>query len=124
MKQLPIAIALGLALLALGCRSNGGQELVERELRWQEDRIRHLEAHICECEQQLEACQLENAELKRKAGSGIETPVASPAPQAQPPCRRTQPQRLRSSQRAIAEYRASPTVPGPSADFAPESVRA
>ena len=66
MNRLPIAIALGLALLAFGCRSGGNQELLERELRWQEDRIRHLESHICECEQQLEACQQENDALEAR----------------------------------------------------------
>jgi hypothetical protein len=77
MNRLPIAIALGLALVAAGCRSNGSQELLERELRWQEDRIRHLEAHLCECEQQLQACEQENDSLKQ--GSSRAEP-ATPAP--------------------------------------------
>ena len=77
MKRLPIAIALGLALVATGCRSGGNQELLERELRWQEDRIRHLEAHLCECEQQLQACEQENDSLKQ--GTYRAEPV-TPAP--------------------------------------------
>jgi hypothetical protein len=104
MKRLPIAIALGLALMAAGCRSNGGQELLERDLRWQEDRIRHLESHICECEQQLEACQQENADLKRQLVSGVSIPALSPS----------------STPRRKARALEEPTSPN---DFTPPSVQ-
>ncbi|MEX2561240.1 MAG: hypothetical protein WD403_15060 [Pirellulales bacterium] len=46
-----------------GCRAAGNVELLERELRWQEDRIYELEKVVDEYTQQLESCQRENKSL-------------------------------------------------------------
>ena len=100
MNRLPIAIAVGMALIAAGCRSSGNQELVEREFRWQEDRIRHLESHISECEQLLDACRAGECE-----------------PEAQTCVR----QHARRPQHRANDRRA-PDEPSPS-DFTPPSVQ-
>jgi outer membrane murein-binding lipoprotein Lpp len=57
-------------LLLAGCRSGGNNELVERELRWQEDQIYELEDALDSCESQLESAQRENAALKKELGGG------------------------------------------------------
>ncbi|MEX2121583.1 MAG: hypothetical protein WD847_18495 [Pirellulales bacterium] len=68
-----------LLLAAPGCRAAGNVELLERELRWQEDRIYELEKVVDEYTQQLESCQRENksllsddedAALPRREGAG------------------------------------------------------
>lgn len=60
--------------LAVGCRSNAGQELVERELMSQENRIYELEDVVGEYQARLDSCQRENetllAELGRYRTSG------------------------------------------------------
>ena len=71
------AFLLGAALLAGGCRSSGRQELLERDLRHQEDRIYQLETHLNECQQWLEAMQAENEDLRDQVEKGTPAPKAS-----------------------------------------------
>jgi hypothetical protein len=53
--RLPAIFALVALLLASGCRQNAAQrEVVERELRWQEDRIYELEAQLEDARRSLE----------------------------------------------------------------------
>ncbi len=54
------AVALG------GCRSDVHRELLERELRWQEEEIDHLEDHVIEYKRRLASLQRENAALREK----------------------------------------------------------
>jgi len=63
-------------LLATGCRSNGGQELLERELRLLEDEIFDLEDHLDHNESMLASCRRENAALRKQMASaeGSEQP--------------------------------------------------
>lgn len=55
-------------LLAVGCRTNPRQELVEQEHRFLEDKIWQLSGLIDEYEMQLESCQRENEALLRELG--------------------------------------------------------
>ena len=59
-------LVLLVAAPCLGCRVNGARELVERDLRWQEDEIDHLQGHLTESKQRLAACRKENASLRKR----------------------------------------------------------
>ena len=64
------ATALVLAILLAGCRSDPNRELLERELRLQEDKIYQLQGHVNDMAASLEACRRENELLKRELGTG------------------------------------------------------
>jgi len=55
--------ALLLGMAASGCRTNLSRDLLEQELRMQEDKIYALQSEVEEYQQQLDACQLENQSL-------------------------------------------------------------
>ncbi|MFO0898564.1 MAG: hypothetical protein U0836_14170 [Pirellulales bacterium] len=88
--RLAFAASLLLALAA-GCRSRGELEILERELRLQEDQIYQLEDELQGTKSQLEAVQRENDTLRAKAeGSGATTApsgstrvLPGPAPDAE-----------------------------------------
>lgn len=63
-------------LLLAGCNNAGQRELVERELRLQEDRIYKLQDYIHQYQDLLESCRRENEALKRELG--ITGSTASP----------------------------------------------
>jgi hypothetical protein len=67
MRTLYFALVASL-LLALGCRSNNGQVLVEQEARMLEDEVYHLEARLDECCRSLEAARHENEDLRKQLG--------------------------------------------------------
>jgi hypothetical protein len=75
-------------LSAAGCRSDANRELLERELRDQEDQIYALQDQCTRLHAQLEACQRENAAFKGGSvpavpsapGAGRETTPPSVAP--------------------------------------------
>ncbi len=79
------------ALAAPGCKSNGNQELLERELRLKDDAIYELQSQLDDDEQRLEACQRENCALKKGAqgdagvGTGIDASPLSPGGASRPP---------------------------------------
>ena len=54
------------AVAASGCRSDVHRELLERELRWQEEEIDHMESHVIEYKRRLASLQRENAALREK----------------------------------------------------------
>lgn len=63
----PTYLLIFLAAVALGgCRSDVHRELLERELRWQEEEIDHLEEHVIEYKRRLASLQRENAALREK----------------------------------------------------------
>jgi hypothetical protein len=72
-----------LVVLALtgswGCRgASQRQELLERELRHQEDRIYQLEEHLADCKAQLDGCQQGSTTIRTPAGATIiDVPRAS-----------------------------------------------
>ena len=69
MRTFRIALAAAL-LMALGCRSNNTQVLVEQEARMFEDEVYHLEAQLDECCRAKEAAVRENENLKRQLADG------------------------------------------------------
>jgi hypothetical protein len=99
MKWLLLCAAVLTGVSAVGCRANGRQELLERDLRFQEDRINHLQGHVTDYRQQLDCALAENdalrSELARlKSGTGTSPqgslPIVRPAapfraPQILPP---------------------------------------
>lgn len=69
-------LAVCLACVACwGCQSGGNLDLVERELRIQEDRIYQLEDYIEEYQAMLESCRRENDALKNELESRGDTPM-------------------------------------------------
>ena len=69
-RPVPVAwVACGLVVLAAGgCRSHLNQQLLERELRLQEDQIYHLQDVLEEKCARLEHAVRENSSLKRQLG--------------------------------------------------------
>jgi hypothetical protein len=75
----------GFALLLAGCRSDLGQQLLERELRYQEDQIYQLQDELREKCDRLERTAGENTSLRRQLGLGAGDQVAPrSAPVRQP----------------------------------------
>lgn len=73
------------ALLLAGCKSDLGQQLLERELRYQEDQIYQLQDELREKCDRLERTSGENASLRRQLGLGSGDQVAPrSAPVRQP----------------------------------------
>ena len=67
--SLPGAVCLGLAaVIAAGCKSDLNQQLLERELRYQEDQIYQLQDRLAEQCARLEHVAGENASLRRQLG--------------------------------------------------------
>jgi hypothetical protein len=72
-----LGLSLGITSQS-GCRSHrGAQELLERELRWQEDEIFNLGDSLDEYKQRLDACRRENESLKRQLGQDYDLPSRS-----------------------------------------------
>jgi len=85
--------APALLLLLAGCRSDGSRELLERELRLQEDRIYRLEDELDDKCRQLDSAHRENQSLKQELRGGDGGAGSSPAHKASPamPARPTEP---------------------------------
>ena len=81
MKPLPLSALFAAALLLVaGCQS-GNTELLERELRLQEDKIYQLQFELEDCCKSLEDCGQENALLRERTGTSA---IARPAPAIRP----------------------------------------
>jgi len=65
------------AVLAAGCKSDLNQQLLERELRYQEDQIYKLQDELQSAALELESTQGENASLRRQLGVAND-PAAGP----------------------------------------------
>ncbi|MEX0978854.1 MAG: hypothetical protein WDZ48_08390 [Pirellulales bacterium] len=76
MRTFQIVLATAL-LMALGCRSNNTQVLVEQEARMFEDEVYHLEAQLDECCRAKEAAVRENENLKRQLADGRDSSSGS-----------------------------------------------
>lgn len=100
-SNLTSAIAMAAMLLGIaGCRhADVNRELVERELRLQEDELYRLHDEVAKCEKLLEAARRENAVLERelqqaRAGTAVPpelVPALPPAPTDPPPARAPRP---------------------------------
>ena len=92
MRTLPLLIALLFSCLAIGCRSNNGQVLVEQEARMLEDEVYSLEAQLEACCQAREALARENEELRRNGSGGSSSPGSvDRAPATSTPSKRRPP---------------------------------
>jgi len=88
----PIFVMMGVALCCLGCRSDLSQQLLERELRMQEDQIYQLQDELQDKCARLERTAGENSSLKKQLGfaesdapaprRGLSLPAGQPAPAA------------------------------------------
>lgn len=67
-RRSPTTVALGLLLSCLGCKSDLSQQLLERELRMQEDQIYQLQDELQDKCARLERVAGENTSLKRQLG--------------------------------------------------------
>lgn len=63
-----VALAATASLAAVGCKSNIDQQLLERELRLQEDQIYQLQDELVSRQSQLERREVENASLRKQLG--------------------------------------------------------
>jgi len=63
------ALAAGIALAA-GCKSDLNQQLLERELRYQEDQIYYLQDELAEKKARLDHVASENTSLRKQLGVG------------------------------------------------------
>lgn len=76
---------VGAAWLLAGCKSDLGQQLLERELRYQEDQIYQLQDELREKSDRLERTSGENVSLRRQLGLNAGDQVAPrSAPVRQP----------------------------------------
>jgi hypothetical protein len=88
----PIFGMMGVVLCCLGCRSDLSQQLLERELRMQEDQIYQLQDELQDKCARLERTAGENSSLKKQLGfaesdgpaprRGLSLPAGQPAPAA------------------------------------------
>ncbi|MBI3838743.1 MAG: hypothetical protein HY288_12520 [Planctomycetia bacterium] len=69
MRTFKLALLI-LPLVALGCRTNPNEMLLERESRMLEDKIYHLESLLDDCHSAREATIRENEALKKEVASG------------------------------------------------------
>ncbi len=92
MRTFRVALYLSLPpLLALGCRTNPNQVLMERDLRLQEDRIYELEAMLDDCRCARETTIRENEALKRELTTRASAPAVEPPLDTTPQPRRSRP---------------------------------
>lgn len=80
----PVLCAALLATLQVGCQSHLNSQLLERELRLQEDQIYRLQDVLDEKCARLESVVQENASLKRQLGYGGGEPTPSRGPASSP----------------------------------------
>src|SRR4051812_37516191 len=79
-----LALLFVVGALVAGCRSNPEHQLLERELRLQEDKIYHLQAMLEDCHAMLDSSRRENESLKREVTSGDRAAGAEPLPPGVP----------------------------------------
>jgi hypothetical protein len=69
---------LGSCLAGAGCKSDLNQQLLERELRYQEDQIYQLQDELQDKCLRLDSLSGENTSLRRQLGVSDDTPVSRP----------------------------------------------
>lgn len=106
------AIAAALVFVA-GCRSDINQQLLERELRLQEDQIYQLQDELHFKASRLDRIAVENASLKKQLG--IVDPDASLPKQVLPPPGVAEPAKAKP----VAPSLVPPTVDAPAVEFVP-----
>jgi len=76
-RWMSIVMAVG---VAVGCKSDLNQQLLERELRYQEDQIYQLQDELQEKCARLDSVASENTSLRRQLGVGDTDPVGRTRP--------------------------------------------
>jgi hypothetical protein len=71
-------LVLGSCLAGAGCKSDLNQQLLERELRYQEDQIYQLQDELQDKCLRLDSLSGENTSLRRQLGVSDDTPVSRP----------------------------------------------
>jgi len=66
----PVVVLVGVLLVLAGCKTDLNQQLLERELRMQEDQIYHLQDQLLSKSARLERTAGENVSLRRQLGIG------------------------------------------------------
>ena len=66
----PVVVLAGVLLVLAGCKTDLNQQLLERELRMQEDQIYHLQDQLLSKSARLERTSGENASMRRQLGIG------------------------------------------------------
>lgn len=66
----PVVVLAGVLLVLAGCKTDLNQQLLERELRMQEDQIYHLQDQLLSKSARLERTAGENASMRRQLGIG------------------------------------------------------
>lgn len=84
MKPWRVVLALLLCLATCGCQTgrDRNRELLERELRWQEDDLFQLEDQLDDAQQKLDSCRRENEALRKQLAAGGE--IQAPSGLSQP----------------------------------------
>ncbi|MFM7137677.1 MAG: hypothetical protein ACKO1M_11500, partial [Planctomycetota bacterium] len=75
-RRCGLALATALAAFSTGCKSDLNQQLLERELRYQEDQIYQLQDELAEKCARLEYVAGENSSLRRQLGVSDADPAA------------------------------------------------
>jgi len=107
------AIATALVVVA-GCRSDINQQLLERELRLQEDQIYQLQDELHFKASRLDRIAVENASLKKQLG--IVDPDASLPKQVLPPPGVAEPAKAKPAAPSLVP----PTIDAPPVEFVPQ----
>jgi len=109
-SRIPLAAVVVAIVVAAGCRSDLNQQLLERELRLQEDQIYQLQDELHFKASRLDRVAVENASLKKQLG--IVDADASLPKQVLPPPGVAEPARP-----AAAPSLAPPTIDAPAIEF-------
>ena len=121
-----VKLVLALAAVAnLGCRSRSERDLVERELRMQEDQVYMLESYIADYQEIVRRCRCENLELQQelarlRTGELTTGPNSTRPAQQDPSDDSWSPDRPRP--RRLLDRNRSPALPDPFRDDQPPST--
>jgi hypothetical protein len=109
-------------LLATGCKSDLNQQLLERELRYQEDQIYYLQDELAEKQSKLASVDHENTSLRRQLGVDAGDNLA-PSRSSRPSTSRVRPAAPIPPARELPEVSPLPAPRGgPPVDFAPPTL--
>lgn len=120
----PLSMLCGAALLAAGCKSDFNQQVLERELRMQEDQIYHLQDELQAASARLTRVASENVSLKKQLGiaDGGGPAVPSPAPSRFLPTPASPPSRPATIAPPVLVPPTVDDVPAPAATLPPPAA--
>jgi hypothetical protein len=107
---------------AAGCKSDLNQQLLERELRYQEDQIYQLQDELQDKCARLDSVASENASLRRQLGVGETDPVSRTRPARPTPATPSSPIAVPPAIQVPDAIRGPAAAPKPPVDLAPPSL--